>query len=351
MTSKSNIPLKKGSPRSTISIIEEEGSLIVGLKLFYRSSDEQRVSEIIERAKQFEPSPKVSVFLYPGLINIEIQSNLRDKFSFVEFLANFLGVPFSNILTFGDNHNDIPMMKGGISTIGYIEDSVMWMMFTEASPSEIRVNLRSIGLLNVCKLAEEFGGGGHFNAAGTTLTSVEQVKVMVQRARELVSEFLSSNNYLSNDEEIENHRQRVMDKISPPYKVELGPREYASLSESRDTIGEIRREIKSAEEIKVIDEEIKKERDLEEILGDLSSSSEVFDDIEGLGKHTKIDDFKKPHFDPKELENVIKKIEEGKPAPGTIRPERIVDDEKCSIWCKIVKFFKDLFKKLFGSSR
>ena len=41
--------------------------------------------------------------------------------------------------------------------------------FKEVSPTEVKVSLRSRGLVDVARLAEAFGGGGHRNAAGCTL--------------------------------------------------------------------------------------------------------------------------------------------------------------------------------------
>lgn len=43
------------------------------------------------------------------------------------------------------------------------------MMFKEASTGEVRVSFRSRGSLDVARLARQFGGGGHRNAAGCTL--------------------------------------------------------------------------------------------------------------------------------------------------------------------------------------
>jgi phosphoesterase RecJ-like protein len=41
--------------------------------------------------------------------------------------------------------------------------------FKEISPAEVKVSLRSRGRVDVARLAEAFGGGGHRNAAGCTL--------------------------------------------------------------------------------------------------------------------------------------------------------------------------------------
>jgi phosphoesterase RecJ-like protein len=42
-------------------------------------------------------------------------------------------------------------------------------LFKECSPGVYRTSLRSKGDVNVAKVAEQFGGGGHRNAAGCTL--------------------------------------------------------------------------------------------------------------------------------------------------------------------------------------
>jgi phosphoesterase RecJ-like protein len=42
-------------------------------------------------------------------------------------------------------------------------------LFKECSPGVYRTSLRSKGEVNVAKVAEQFGGGGHRNAAGCTL--------------------------------------------------------------------------------------------------------------------------------------------------------------------------------------
>jgi bifunctional oligoribonuclease and PAP phosphatase NrnA len=61
------------------------------------------------------------------------------------------------------------------------------------SPSMVRVSLRSRGTVNVAKIAETFGGGGHHNAAGCRVKdSLENVRAHlfaeVQRALDLMPE-------------------------------------------------------------------------------------------------------------------------------------------------------------------
>lgn len=51
-------------------------------------------------------------------------------------------------------------------TVGEVEATAL---FKECSPGVYRTSLRSKGEVNVAKVAEQFGGGGHRNAAGCTL--------------------------------------------------------------------------------------------------------------------------------------------------------------------------------------
>jgi phosphoesterase RecJ-like protein len=44
-------------------------------------------------------------------------------------------------------------------------------LFREADAGKTRVSLRSSGFVNVALLAVEFGGGGHANAAGATMST------------------------------------------------------------------------------------------------------------------------------------------------------------------------------------
>src|SRR5438105_15683107 len=51
--------------------------------------------------------------------------------------------------------------------VGEVEATAL---FKESAPGVYRTSLRSKGDVNVAKIAEQFGGGGHRNAAGCTLT-------------------------------------------------------------------------------------------------------------------------------------------------------------------------------------
>ena len=59
-----------------------------------------------------------------------------------------------------DGFVNLPLAVGDVHAVA---------LFKECSPGVYRTSLRSKGEVNVAKVAEHFGGGGHRNAAGCTL--------------------------------------------------------------------------------------------------------------------------------------------------------------------------------------
>ena len=67
-----------------------------------------------------------------------------------------------------DGFVNFPLTVGDVNAVA---------LFKECSPGVYRTSLRSKGDVNVAKVAEQFGGGGHRNAAGCTLTGqLEEVE-------------------------------------------------------------------------------------------------------------------------------------------------------------------------------
>ncbi len=62
------------------------------------------------------------------------------------------------------------------------------IFFRETNAKSIKVSMRSKGKINVAAIAEKFGGGGHHNAAGCTLTG--SLEVVQQRVLGIVAECL-----------------------------------------------------------------------------------------------------------------------------------------------------------------
>jgi bifunctional oligoribonuclease and PAP phosphatase NrnA len=83
----------------------------------------------------------------------------RDETGRVAFLRQTLAAKQLSKAMDGDNANfvNIPLMAGGVEAVVYMR---------EVEDEIYRVSLRSKGKVNVAKIAEMFGGGGHKNAAG-----------------------------------------------------------------------------------------------------------------------------------------------------------------------------------------
>lgn len=70
------------------------------------------------------------------------------------------------ILAAGCNHADI---DDQVAIPRLLEGADIAILFTEGLKDSIRINLRSEGEVDLLPLAKEFGGGGHPNAAGTSI--------------------------------------------------------------------------------------------------------------------------------------------------------------------------------------
>jgi phosphoesterase RecJ-like protein len=83
----------------------------------------------------------------------------RDESGKVASLRQTLAMREESCAVDGDNNGfvNIPLAARDVFAVVYMR---------EVGPNEYRVSLRSKGTINVAKVAEMFGGGGHRNAAG-----------------------------------------------------------------------------------------------------------------------------------------------------------------------------------------
>ncbi|HLL77462.1 MAG TPA: bifunctional oligoribonuclease/PAP phosphatase NrnA [Pyrinomonadaceae bacterium] len=73
----------------------------------------------------------------------------------------------------GDGFVNYPMSCGEVEAVAFLK---------ETAPGVYRTSLRSKGEVNVARIAEQFGGGGHRNAAGCTLTGDwDEAEMMIVR--------------------------------------------------------------------------------------------------------------------------------------------------------------------------
>ena len=68
--------------------------------------------------------------------------------------------------TTGAKYEDTENLIDQCQHIGSIETA---SLFVESPDGRIRCSLRSRGVVDVCKIAQKFAGGGHSSAAGTYL--------------------------------------------------------------------------------------------------------------------------------------------------------------------------------------
>ncbi len=75
-----------------------------------------------------------------------------------------------------------------VSFMNAIKGSLCWLAFIDCPDGTIRVRLRS-RFMEINKLAEKYGGGGHQCTCGATLTDKKQIKKLVADADKMVAEY------------------------------------------------------------------------------------------------------------------------------------------------------------------
>ncbi len=79
------------------------------------------------------------------------------------------------------------LSRGMVNIMAGIEGITVWANFTEAENGEVYCEFRSSGK-NVNKVATMFGGGGHLQASGCTLSSILAVKDVINELNKLAGE-------------------------------------------------------------------------------------------------------------------------------------------------------------------
>jgi len=73
------------------------------------------------------------------------------------------------------------MAEGFINYLTSIKGIEVAILFRQVEKNQYKVTFRSMGKVNVARLAEELGGGGHHQASGATLNgSLEQIKRQIR---------------------------------------------------------------------------------------------------------------------------------------------------------------------------
>jgi phosphoesterase RecJ-like protein len=92
-----------------------------------------------------------------------------------------------------DGFVNYPLSCGAVEAVAFLK---------EAAPGIYRTSLRSKGDVNVARIAEKFGGGGHRNAAGCTLRGDwdEAERSIVSLLQEAIEQRNNGNRVRANDQ-------------------------------------------------------------------------------------------------------------------------------------------------------
>ncbi|MBU4692809.1 bifunctional oligoribonuclease/PAP phosphatase NrnA [Mycoplasma sp. CSL7491-lung] len=75
-----------------------------------------------------------------------------------------------------------------VNDLANIDNNSCWALFVQLEDGKVRGRLRSNGPL-VNKIAKQYNGGGHDNAAGLTLESFEQIPEVISKLNDLIVEW------------------------------------------------------------------------------------------------------------------------------------------------------------------
>ena len=82
--------------------------------------------------------------------------------------------------------------SNSIEFLSKIKGSLIWLAFIDNPDGSIRVRLRS-RFATVDKLANKYHGGGHANASGSTVYSLEEMKSLIADADRILGDFKKNN--------------------------------------------------------------------------------------------------------------------------------------------------------------
>lgn len=82
--------------------------------------------------------------------------------------------------------------SSSVDFMNKIKGSLIWLAFIDNPDGSIRVRLRS-RFITVDKLANNYGGGGHANASGATVHSLQEMQKLVDEADSLLKKYKTEN--------------------------------------------------------------------------------------------------------------------------------------------------------------
>lgn len=111
------------------------------------------------------------------LSNVKLRAKLISKFKITKDNVAYLINTKEEVKKYGLPIFDIS--RGMVNIMAGIEGINIWINFTEDIDGCVYCEFRSNGL-NVNQVASHFGGGGHLQASGCTLTSLKEIKKVLK---------------------------------------------------------------------------------------------------------------------------------------------------------------------------
>ncbi len=119
------------------------------------------------------------------LANVKLRAKLVSKFKVTSDGVAYLINTKEDVAKYGLPIFDIS--RGMVNIMSGIEGINIWSNFTETETGEVYCEFRSNGA-NVNKVAVMFGGGGHLQASGCTLSSKDMIKDVIKELNKALKE-------------------------------------------------------------------------------------------------------------------------------------------------------------------
>lgn len=151
---------------------------------FRYTSTTSNTYKIVSKLMKYKiPTEHIYNKLYTEkLSNVKLKAFLTTKFQITEAGVAYLINTKEEIASY---HVDIyDISRGMVNIMSGIEEIKIWVNFSETTDGLVYTEIRSNGY-NINPVATYFGGGGHLQASGCTLQSLEQVQEVLEQLNQI----------------------------------------------------------------------------------------------------------------------------------------------------------------------
>jgi len=180
-------------------------SALIGAKLIANGANCQKIYNCINQVA--EKSVKFLGYMY-------------SHYQKTRLGVSYLIVPYEEGKKYGYDPHSIAVF---VNSIGRIQSSRMWVVIAQTSDNKAFCEFRSVGNIDVQKIASKFTGGGHFNASGCTLSSFDRADEVIEECEKvLLDTFAPYQKELSTMLDLaEKSSNIIMDVYSKGFDVEI----------------------------------------------------------------------------------------------------------------------------------